>query len=133
MNSNGAAMLINGQPGHLIAVADRAVQYGDGLFETIRCEQGAPRWLERHLARLARGCARLSIAPPDMAQLEAEVRELAAAAARAVVKIIYTRGVGAARGYAPRGAAQPTRIVSRHPWPERPAHWQAGFRAGFAT
>jgi 4-amino-4-deoxychorismate lyase len=133
MNGMRATMLINGKPGELIAAADRAVQYGDGLFETIRCEQGAPRWLERHLARLARGCARLQIPPPDAAQLEAEVRELVAGAGRGLVKIIYTRGVATARGYAPRGIAQPTRIVALHPWPDRPAHWQAGFRVGFAT
>jgi 4-amino-4-deoxychorismate lyase len=133
MSGTRAAMLINGEPGELIAAADRAVQYGDGLFETIRCEQGAPRWLERHLARLARGCARLTIPPPDRAQLEGEVRALAAGAARGLVKIIYTRGVSATRGYAPRGAPQPTRIVSWHPWPDRPSHWQAGFRAALAT
>jgi len=133
MNSNRAAMLINGQPGHLIAVADRAVQYGDGLFETIRCEQGAPRWLERHLARLGRGCARLQLPLPDLTQLEHEVRELAAGETQVLVKILYTRGVGAARGYAPRDCRQPTRIVSLHPWPVRPAHWRGGFRVELAT
>ena len=126
-------MLINGQPGERIAVADRAVQYGDGLFETIRCEQGLPRWLERHLARLSLGCTRLKIEPPDAAQLEAEVRELAAGQRQALIKILYTRGIGAARGYAPRECREPTRIVSVHPWPHRPAHWQDGFRVALAT
>jgi 4-amino-4-deoxychorismate lyase len=126
-------MLINGQPGELIAVADRAVQYGDGLFETIRCEHGAPRWLERHLARLSQGCARLQLPPPDARVLEREVRELAAGEARALVKILYTRGIGATRGYAPRGCTQPTRIVSRHPWPLSPPHWHSGFRVAFAS
>jgi 4-amino-4-deoxychorismate lyase len=71
--------------------------------------------------------------PPDAAQLEREVCELAAGEARALVKILYTRGVGAARGYAPRECRQPTRIVSVHPWPVRPPHWQQGFRVGCAT
>ena len=126
-------MLINGEPAELIAVADRAVQYGDGLFETIRCEQGVPRWLERHLMRLSLGCARLQIEPPDAVQLEAEVRELAAGEAQALIKVLYTRGIGAARGYAPRECHAPTRIVSVHPWPLRPPHWQDGFRVALAT
>lgn len=132
MNSTRAAMLINGQPGQLIAVADRAVQYGDGLFETIRCEQGAPRWLERHLARLRGGCERLQLPQPDEALLAREVCQMASAEARVLVKILYTRGIGSARGYAPRDCGQPTRIVSVHPWPVRPAHWESGFRLGFA-
>lgn len=126
-------MLINGQPAQQIAVADRAVQYGDGLFETIRCEHGLPRWFERHMARLNRGCARLQLPLPDAAQLEAEVCELVPGEARALVKIIYTRGVGASRGYAPRGCPEPTRIVSAHPWPMSPPHWQHGFRVALAT
>jgi 4-amino-4-deoxychorismate lyase len=133
MTSTRAAMLINGQPGQLIAVADRGVQYGDGLFETIRCEQGAPRWLERHLTRLRHGCERLQIPRPDEAVLVREVCEVASGEARVLVKILYTRGVGAARGYAPRDCGQPTRSVSVHPWPVRPAHWAHGFRVGFAT
>jgi 4-amino-4-deoxychorismate lyase len=133
MSSAPVAMLINGQPGDLIAAADRAVQYGDGLFETVRCERGAPRWFERHVARLRRGCERLHLPQPDEALLAREVSELAAGEARVLVKIIYTRGPGAARGYAPRDCLRPTRIVSRHPWPQRPAHWHSGFRVGFAT
>src|SRR5580658_8192423 len=117
MNSRRATMLINGQPGQLITVSDRSVQYGDGLFETIRCEQGVPRWLERHLARLRRGCERLHLPQPDEALLAREVCQLASGEARALVKILYTRGVGAARGYAPRECHQPTRIVSVYSWP----------------
>ena len=124
--------LINGQRGTQIAIADRAVQYGDGLFETIRCEEGAPRWLDRHLARLELGCTRLHLASPDMALLEQEVRSLATGARRSLLKILYTRGVARLRGYAPRAGGEPTRIVSAHPWPESPAHWQDNFRVGQA-
>ena len=39
-------------------------RHGWGCFETLRVEKGHPRWLERHLARLAGGCAFLGLAPP---------------------------------------------------------------------
>ncbi|HWW73430.1 MAG TPA: hypothetical protein VN089_26075, partial [Duganella sp.] len=56
---------INGQAAHLLPVADRGLQYGDGLFETILCLDGAAQRFERHWERLRAGCARLSIALPD--------------------------------------------------------------------
>ena len=55
------AMLIDGQPGERVAAGERALQYGDGLFETITCCDGQPRWLERHLQRLREGCRRLQL------------------------------------------------------------------------
>jgi 4-amino-4-deoxychorismate lyase len=133
MSHDVASTLVNGQSATQIASADRGVQYGDGLFETIRCEQGTPRWLDRHLARLALGCARLKLALPDAGVLEQEVRSLAAAEPRSLLKIIYTRGVASTRGYAPRAAGSPTRILARYPWPEQPAHWQDNFRVHQAT
>jgi 4-amino-4-deoxychorismate lyase len=112
--------LVNGQVVDSVGVRDRGLQYGDGLFETIACRHGAPRWLERHCARLARGCERLAIAMPDLGQLSSEVRSLAAGHAAAVVKVIVTRGEAQGRGYRPTGNEQPLRIVSRHPWPAAP-------------
>jgi branched-chain amino acid aminotransferase len=45
-------------------VATSDARHGWGCFETLRVEKGLPRWLERHLARLAGGCAFLGLAPP---------------------------------------------------------------------
>lgn len=42
-----------------IPLDDRAVLYGDGLFETIRGYRGKPFRLERHLKRLEEGCRTL--------------------------------------------------------------------------
>ncbi len=44
------------------------VRHGRGLFETIRVQEGEPRWLELHLERLAGGCAFLGLAPPPPAE-----------------------------------------------------------------
>ena len=97
--------------------ADRGFQYGDGLFETIEINQGRPVFLDRHLARLNRDCQRLLIPCPDSDLLTSEVETLAAESARAVLKIIVTRGVGG-RGYRQPDPIYPTRVISLHPFPQ---------------
>ena len=96
---------------------DRGLHYGDGLFETIACIAGHPRWFDRHLGRLALGCERLGLPVPEGAVLRAELQSCVGATPRAMAKIILTRGVATARGYRPSGDEQPTRIVSAHEWP----------------
>ncbi len=95
---------------------DRGLHFGDGLFETIACIGGRPRFLEDHVRRLAHGCERLSMAAPP-AELRGEIERLAAGADRSLVKVLYTRGPATARGYAPTGKERPTRIVLRYGWP----------------
>src|SRR5215469_18464327 len=113
-------ILIDGQPVRqpdgALSVLDRGLHYGDGLFETIACEGGRPRLIERHLQRLAAGCARLGLVPCDGAALAREVRELAAGTSRAIVKLLLTRGVSLARGYAPQGSERTVRIALRFGW-----------------
>lgn len=47
-------------------------RHGWGCFETLRVQGGSPRWLDRHLARLAAGCAFLGMdAPPPPAEVTA--------------------------------------------------------------
>ena len=106
---------------------DRGLQYGDGLFETVTCLGGRPRWFDRHLARLAHGCERLGMPAPDGALLRAELQTLLAGAPRALIKIILTRGVATARGYRPAGDEQPTRILSAYAWN---LHAEPEFRVG---
>lgn len=40
------------------------LRHGHGFFETIRVQEGEPRWLDLHLERMAGGCAFLGMAPP---------------------------------------------------------------------
>jgi 4-amino-4-deoxychorismate lyase len=110
--------LVNGLPQNTVSVSDRGLQYGDGLFETLRCEQGRVRWFERHLARLALGCARLGLPEPDGALLRREAESLLEDCPRALLKLVLTRGTATARGYRPTGEERTTRIFTRHPWPE---------------
>ena len=118
------AMLIDGQPGERVAAGERALQYGDGLFETITCCDGQPRWLERHLQRLREGCRRLQLRFEQEPALRAEVALLAQGQQRCIVKVIVSRGVARRRGYRPSGEECATRIVSRHEWPQDGAEQQ---------
>ena len=132
MSRAPSTTLINGQPGGYVDAGERALQYGDGLFETISCCQGRPRWLERHLQRLREGCRRLQLHFADEALLCAEVAQLAAGPAPCIVKVIVSRGVSTRRGYRPSGEERPTRIVSRHDWPQDPAG-QRPLRVGLSA
>jgi 4-amino-4-deoxychorismate lyase len=109
-------MLINGQPHDSVSALDRGLSYGDGLFETIRVEQGrAPLWA-RHMQRLASGCERLRIPVPDTALLWQEAQQVLDKTTPCVLRITMTRGVGQ-RGYALPEPASPTRIVAAFPMP----------------
>ena len=125
---------IDGCAAREVSVLERALHYGDGLFETIACLGGSARFLELHLARLARGAERLGIAPLDPSVLRREVVAIAARADRAVVKVLVSRGVAAARGYAVTGAEKATRITFRFAWPpDDPSLGRAGVRVRVAA
>lgn len=113
------ATVINGEAGDAIAVRDRGLQYGDGLFETIPIVAGQPLHFERHLRRLAHGCERLGIPCPSAPQIFDDLLKLPMDDDRAVLKIIVTRGAGG-RGYRPPRQPSPTRILSLWPWPDYP-------------
>lgn len=119
-----AAVLIDGisptDPLHSIAVEDRGLHYGDGVFESALLTRGRVRFLDQHLHRLALGCERLGIVPPDPAVLRSDVQRLSGSAERAVLKIIVTRGIGP-RGYRPSSRSKATRVVALYPAPLLPA------------
>ncbi|MGB5261452.1 MAG: aminodeoxychorismate lyase [Gammaproteobacteria bacterium] len=130
MNSRMPMSRINGAAGGQVAVTDRGLLFGDGVFETLAVRDARPCFWARHMARLQAGCHRLAIAAVDEVQLRAEVEQLlqaAPVAAQYVLKIIITRGTGT-RGYRPEPHAVPTRIVQLHDWPDM-ASGAAGIRA----
>jgi len=105
---------INGEAGERIAVDDRGLAYGDGLFETVAVRGGAPRFLDAHLDRLLNGADRLGITAPARTVFESEALELSQHCAWGTLKILLTRGPGP-RGYAPPAEAPPTRILGLFP------------------
>ena len=100
---------------------NRGLHYGDGLFETIACVSGRPRFLPLHLERLDLGCQRLQIRTPDLNELRAEIVEMASATERAIIKVIVTSGDAVSRGYVRSGQERATRITIRYRWPDADA------------
>ena len=89
---------------------DRGLLLGDGLFETILAlDDVLQRW-EAHLARLARGCAVIGIAPPDpaaaLAAAETALAEARLGSGRAAVRLTLTAGTG-------RGLERPVSATGR--------------------
>ena len=123
-------VLLNGTPDQRVSPFDRAVHFGDGLFETIACRRGRPRFLSLHLERLLLGCNRLGIDPGNRDEIGAEICALAREVENAIVKVILTRGTALARGYGVTGREKATRITFRYAWPpETPTESQDGIRA----
>src|SRR5690606_10041517 len=106
---------------------NRAMAYGDGLFETLRVHHGTLSWWGAHWARLSLGATRLGIALPGEGAVREAAASLFADGGDGVLKLLLARGAGG-RGYAPDPDAAPEWIVSRHPLPAPPPgplvlHW----------
>lgn len=102
-------VLVNGEPGGYIDAADRGLQFGDGVFETLRLENGRPVLWSRHWARLCRGLDLLGIPRPDEQVCLDELAQVAPEGS-SMAKLIVSRGPGP-RGYAVPATVRPTRIV----------------------
>ncbi len=106
-----------------ISVFDRGINYGDGLFETMKAYEGRPAFLKEHLQRLRTGARFLNI---PLKPLEADVKDgvidrlLKAnglSKGIAYLKIIVTRGVDKG-GHAPPKKTKPTLIIMAKPLDE---------------
>jgi 4-amino-4-deoxychorismate lyase len=121
-------MLINGVPGNSVDAHDRGLQYGDGVFRTLRIEQGHPRHWLRHFQKLEQDCAALGIDCPGAVLLAGELAQLAENQPEGIAKIIITRG-NSERGYTPPPQASSNRILSISPLPHIPESYrQQGVR-----
>jgi len=107
-------ILINGVAADRVAALDRGLNYGDGVFRTIRIADGRPRWWSDHLVKLADDCVRLGMACPDAAVLGRDLAHLEPLPAWGVLRLTVTRGEGP-RGYRPPVPAHCTRILAC--WP----------------
>jgi branched-chain amino acid aminotransferase/para-aminobenzoate synthetase component 1 len=97
----------------VVSVDDRGLQYGDGLFETLRAEGGRPLFLAAHLLRLRASAQALRLLFPEYFPWEERLGELLAAngltEGLARVKILLTRGTAAGLGLP--AAARPTLVI----------------------
>jgi branched-chain amino acid aminotransferase len=105
-----------------IAANDRGFLLGDGLFETLRAEHGAPLHTARHLARLRDGAATLAIPLPWTDAALAGAMVVVAAAVphnEAAIRLTLTRGP-APRGILPPEKPVPTCLITAAPLPPIP-------------
>jgi 4-amino-4-deoxychorismate lyase len=109
---------VNGLRQDSVPAADRGLNYGDGVFETVAVRDRRCLLWDAHLARLYDGLRRLRFARvPERQLLAEEAGALAEECGHGVVKIVVTRGSGR-RGLGVSGAERPTRVVSAYPWDE---------------
>ena len=118
---------VDGCSADALALNNRGLAYGDGLFETIAISAGRPTLLSYHLDRLALGCQRLAI-EVDINLVREELSRYAASMDDGVLKLILTRG-DSQRGYAAAAGAPPRRIIQGSPSAVYPlGHSEQGVR-----
>lgn len=114
--------LINGAFTDMISANDRALQFGDGVFRTLRLHAGGVCYWARQYQKLAADCNALGIVAPAADVLWQDILTIqrAAGLASAAIKIVVTRGEST-RGYACPSDIQPNRLVQLSPLPHYPA------------
>jgi len=101
----------------VIDIADRGFLLGDGAFETMLVERGAPVFLSEHLARLKNTLATFQIDQPVDDSVARVINALAVrnglAGATASARITISRGAGA-RGlsFQTEGCKRPTMLIT---------------------
>jgi len=104
-----------------VTVLDHGMIVGDGVFETIKIENGGPFALTRHLDRLTRSATGLGLASPDHETLREGVTATMAGPDIEFgrIRITFTSGMGPLGS--PRGKTTPTMVVITEPCPRPPA------------
>ncbi|MFQ5736050.1 MAG: aminotransferase class IV [Thermodesulfobacteriota bacterium] len=104
----------------LVRASDRGLNYGDGVFETIKASHARPQYLKEHLDRLKKGALTIGMPKVRLAPLLRDIRAgmigrlLAAnglAKKTAYVKIVVTRGAGR-RSLVAEAGLEPTVIMT---------------------
>jgi 4-amino-4-deoxychorismate lyase len=95
-------IFINGEATVAQWPLDRGLQYGDGLFETMRVRAGRVCFLSQHQARLRAGKAALGFTFDEDAVWR-DTQRLATQTSEGLLKVLVTRGQARARGYGLRG------------------------------
>jgi 4-amino-4-deoxychorismate lyase len=105
MNKIPVNSLINGIKSEYLTINDRSIHYGDGLFETILCNNNKLYYWPQHFQRLQTSAEKLKIECPqeqllldDIAKLLDNNKSGSNLEAACAIKIIVSRGAGE-RGY----------------------------------
>lgn len=118
--------LVNGLSQDQLAITDRGLAYGDGLFETCRIVSGSAPLLSLHWQRLNHGCTRLNLPNPFSSYADFADKLSQVVSEAGIAKLILTRGSGG-RGYFPPDEPDITWVLQGFPAPDTPlAHYQQG-------
>lgn len=104
-----------------ISVLDHGLVVGDGVFETIKVENGAPFALTRHLERLVRSATGLGIGTPDLASIRAGVEATLIDQDLPFGRIRITVTSGSGPLGSPRGHQGMTSVVIAEPCAQPPS------------
>ncbi|MEE9491952.1 MAG: aminodeoxychorismate lyase [Gammaproteobacteria bacterium] len=113
------ASFVNGETSSVVNAANRGLQFGDGVFETIAVREGIPCYLNRHLSRLRTGCERLGIKVVNFGIVSDDLLQLACQFPQSVIKLMITRGESL-RGYVYTSVGQPVIVVRVFTAPDYP-------------
>jgi branched-subunit amino acid aminotransferase/4-amino-4-deoxychorismate lyase len=113
-----------------VSVNDRGLQFGDGLFETLRADGGQVHFLPEHLNRLQASAQALCLPLPAAIPWEERLARLLAAngltAGQVRLKILLTRGEAPGLGL-PK-SSRPTLVIWAQPYsPPTTAEYAAGW------
>lgn len=114
---------------------ERAIFYGDGLFETLRVYRGRPLFLREHIRRLVEGAAVLgfeAVLEPEMVIRAVQETVAANKATEGSVRLTVIRGRGP--GLCPKASAPPSVLVTFRPGvPYVSELYTRGFKAVFVS
>jgi len=94
-----------------VSPLDHGLTTGDGVFETIKVENGRPFAVRRHLERLVRSAVGLGLPAPDAAAIETGIEAVVEPGMQfARLRITYTGGVSPLSS--DRGTSGPTILIA---------------------
>jgi D-alanine transaminase len=113
-----------------VMIEDRGYQFADGVYEVMKCRDGEPRDLDRHLDRLERSLESLRMAmPASRAALGQIIKETLRRnpMRRSIVYIQVSRGTAPRNHLFPKPGTRPSLVVTvrRAPFP-KPAEIEDG-------
>lgn len=91
-------MVVNGVGANTVAVLDRGLMYGDGVFRTLALRDGKLLHWPQQLRKLAEDCSALQLDCPPETDWLAALRQALGTQRDATLKLMVTRGCGT-RGY----------------------------------
>ena len=114
-----------------VSINDRAFNYGDGFFATMRCAHHSIQLLDLHIQRLKSDARRLGFSIDNWDEL---VEQLEASAllcqSESVIKVLISRGEGG-RGYSQMTAQHPIALISTGLLPSNPSSLRVSVAQGF--